>query len=157
MATNDLKMSFAASATTVISNAATIADGDVVGNDTTLDNSTGLYPLATATLYCPDSWLTTAPTDGTTVDLYMVRQEVDSTNHDTDETTSTDPKNAEYVGSFLVTGAGTSGAFRKTIVVSLTGVQSANYYIQNNTAQTINYSATSITVKIHPFTWVPAT
>ena len=153
----ELKMSFAASATTVVDNGATITNGSVVGNDATLDNSTNLYPLATATLYLPDSWLTTAPTDGTTVDLYMVKQDVDSTSADTDETTTTDPKNADYAGSFLVTGGGTSGAFRKTIIISLTGVKKANFYIDNGTGQTINYSATNQTVKIHPFTWVPAT
>jgi hypothetical protein len=154
---NEAQMKFSSAATTVISeSAADITSGAVNGGDTELDNSTDLYPLATATLYLPDGWVTTAPVDGETVDLYMVRKDVDGINNDSDETTTTEPENAEYVGSFLCTGGAVGVAFRKTITISLTGVKAADFYIENSTSYSLDYNATAITVKVHPFTFAPA-
>ena len=73
---NEAKMVFATSATTVISQTATVADGEVVGGDTELDNSTDLYPLATAVIDITDTF---GGTPAGTINLYMLRGEVDGT------------------------------------------------------------------------------
>ena len=43
----------------------------------------------------------------------------------------------------------------KPIVISLEGVQKAQFYILNSTGQPISYSATPTTVKITPFSYMP--
>ena len=70
------------SATTCISLTASLTNGNVAGGTTVLDNSTTLYPFAVATFNNPDTF-GAAPTDKSTVDLYMVRQDVDGTSDDT--------------------------------------------------------------------------
>lgn len=150
---NETKMAFAASSTTVVSSAAAISDGNVAGGTAILDNSTDLYPFATATLSVPDTFAA-APTDRSTVDLWMVRQDVDGTNDDTSTPTGTDVEAAELVGSFLVYD--TDEAQRNTITISLNGVQKANFYIKNNTGQALSYTSNPITVKVHPFTYKAA-
>jgi hypothetical protein len=160
---NEAQMKFAATSTTVISMAVDITDttntytGQTSVTTTELNNSVNLYPLATATIYLPDGWLTTAPTDGTTIDLYMTRNDVDSTNDDAPVPASSDLQGAEYVGSFLVSNQTAGTAYRKTITISLVGVKKAFFYIKNNTGQTMDYVATAMTVKVHPFTYAPAT
>ena len=155
---NEAKMAFAASATTVINRAETITSTYVVGGDTELDNSTNLYPLATATIEVTDTF-GAAPTGS--IDLFMVRGDTDGTSDDTslgyaakqvsDAETST--YNAEYVGSFVPT---TDAAYRKTITISLSGVKKAKFYIKNSTGTTLVYSSNPITVKVLPFSYAPA-
>jgi len=150
---NEVQMAFA-SATTVISLTAALSDGNVAGGTTILDNSTNKYPLATATLDVPDTFAA-APDDRSTVDLYMVRQNVaGGTDDDTSAPASTDVEAAEYVGSFLIYD--TDEAQRNTIVISLAGVSSAYFYIMNNCGQALSYSSNAITVKILPYTFAPA-
>jgi len=149
---NQAKMVFA-SATTCISLTATLNNGSVGGGTTILDNSTNLYPLATAELYVPDTFAA-APTDRSTVDLYMVRYNVSGgTDDDTSAPTGTDVEAAEYVGSFLIYD--TDEAQRNTIVISLAGVNAAHFYIKNSCGQNMTYSSNAITVKIMPFTFGP--
>ena len=76
-----MKMQFG-SATTVISQAATLANGSNTYNGLTgctmtqLDNSTDLYPFARAVLGVPDTFAA-APTAGSTIDLYMIVDDID--------------------------------------------------------------------------------
>jgi hypothetical protein len=160
---NEAKMVYATTATTVISLA---GDGlvdaevtyDALSNLTqlNLDNSVLNYPLATATFYTANGWQTSAPTDGSTFDLYMVRYDTDGTDDDTPLPITTDLQGAEYVGSFSVSNQTYTAAYRKTITISLAGVKTARFYVMNNTGKTVEYTATPITVKVLPFTYGPA-
>lgn len=145
---NEQKMSFD-SATTCISLTSSLVDGNVAGGTTELDNSTNLYPLASATFNNPDTF-GAAPTDNSTINLYMVRNDTDGTSDDTSTPSGTDIEAAELVGSFIIYN--NDEEQRNTFVFSLLGVKKANFYIKNNTGQTITYSSNAITVKITPFT-----
>lgn len=138
------------SATTVISLTAALSNGNVAGGTTLLDNSTDLYPFARAVLDVPDTFAG-APTNLSTVDLYMVRQDVDGTSDDTSAPTSADVEAAEYVGSFLIYD--TDEQQRRTINIDLHGVTKAYFYIFNNTGQALSYTSNPITVKITPFSY----
>lgn len=141
------------SPTTVISLTSSLSNGNVAGGSTVLDNSSDLYPFAVATFNNPDTF-GAAPTNNSTVDLYLVRQDVDSTSDDTAVPATTDVESAEYVGSFLIYD--TDEEQRKTITISLHGIQKAHFYIFNNTGQTITYSSGAITVKVTPFSYQDA-
>ena len=154
---NNAIMVFDGTPTTVISTTGTIADGvfsvaSTNATHTEFDNSTDLWPLAIATLSIVDTFAA-APDANSTVDLYMIRQDVDSTNDVTPPTTS-DKKGAVYMGSFPIYD--TDEAQYQQIVTSLAGVQKAKFSILNNTGQTISYSAGN-TVKIEGFTYTPST
>lgn len=145
---NEQKMAFASS-TTCISLTTSLSDGNVAGGTTELDNSTNLYPLATAVFNNPDTF-GAAPDDRSTIDLYMVRNDTDGTSDDTSAPTGTDVEGAEYVGSFVIYN--TDEEQRNSFTFSLLGVEKADFFIKNNTGQTITYSSGAITVKIAPFT-----
>ena len=155
---NNAMMVFA-SATTCISQTATVADGEVVGGDTELDNSKNLYPLATAVIEITDTF---GATPSGTIDLYMVRGDTDGTSNNTalgyaalsTTNSQTDPEYAEYVGSYA---PDVDEAYRDAITISLSGVKQAKFYIMNNTGQNLVYSSNAITVKITPFTFTPST
>ena len=156
----ELKMVFG-SATTVISHAATLANaantysGLTGCTMTQLDNSTTLYPYARAVLDIPDTFAA-APTAGSTVDLYMTQEDVDSTSDETPVPGATDIVNlAKFVGSFVLDNQDV--ATRKAITISLEGVQKGQFYILNSSGQTISYSTNPTTVKVTPFSYVPAT
>ena len=146
------------SATTCISQTATVADGEVVGGQTELDNSTNLFPLATAVIDIADTF-GAAPTGP--IDLYVVRGDVDGTSDGTALgyaalTTSdnqTDPEYAERLGAWT---PDVDEAYRDTITISLLGIKKGKFYIMNNTGTTLVYSSNTITVKITPFTFEPA-
>lgn len=139
-------------ATEVISTTATVADGEVVGGQTEFDNSTGLHGAAVAVINIPDTF---GATPNGSIDLYMVRAEIDSTNDGTAlgyaalTTTDniTDPEYAELVGSFY---PDVDEAYRDHCTISLLGVKKAKYYIHNNTGTTLVYSASAITLDIIP-------
>jgi len=145
---NEQKMAFA-SATTVISLTASVTDDNIGGGTTELDNSTDLYPLAIAVFNNPDTF-GAAPDDRSTVDLYMVRNDTDGTDDDTSAPTGTDVEGAELVGSFVIYDADEEQ--RNSFTFSLLGVKKADFYIKNNTGQSIVYSSGAITVKVTPFT-----
>lgn len=151
MATNDLKWT-ETSSTTCISLTASVTNGNMAGGTTILDNSTNKYVWATATFNNPDAW-GGVPTNNSTVDLYMVKHDVDGTSDETAAPTGTDPESADLVGSFKIYDANEEQ--RKTFVFSLLGVSSAHFYIRNNTGQTITYTSSPITVKIKPITVAP--
>jgi len=155
---NDAIMVFASSATTVVTQTATVADGEVVGGDAELDNSTDLFPLATAVIGIPDAF---GGTPAGAISLFMVRGDVDGTSDGTAlgyaalDTThnQTDPEYAEFVGSW---NPDVNEAYIDTITISLAGVKKGKFYIQDETGQTLVYSASAITVKIHPFSFTPS-
>jgi hypothetical protein len=151
------KMVFGSS-TTVISHAATLASGANTYSGlsgctmTQLDNSL-LYPHAKAVLNITDTF-SAAPTAGTSVDLYMTHDDVDGTTDETPLPGATDILyNATYVGSFILDNQDVATV--KAIIISLHGVQKAQFYILNNSGVTISYASTAITVKITPFSYEP--
>ena len=144
---------------TVISHAATLASGanTYTGMSgctmTQLDNSTLRYGYAKAILSIPDTFAA-APTAGGTVDLYLTEDDIAGTSDETPVPGATDITFlAKYVGSFIVDNQDV--AHLKPIVISLTGVKKAQFYIGNSTGQQISYSATATTVKITPFSYAP--
>jgi hypothetical protein len=145
---NEQKMSFG-SATTVISLTSTLGNGNVAGGTTELDNSSTLYPYALAVLDVPDTF-GAAPTNYSSVDLLMVRNAVDGANNDTSSPSGTDIEGAELAGIFVIYD--TDEQQRNSQVISLLGVKKANFYIRNNSGQSLIYSSNPITVKITPFT-----
>ena len=157
---NELQMVFA-STTTVLSHAATLTTTDWTFSGkagttmTPLDNSTNKYPYAKAVLGIPDT-LSAAITAGSTVDLYMTEEDIDGASDETPvPATSQSPTTlAKYVGSFVLDDQDV--AYIKPIVISLEGVQRANFYILNNTSASLTYTSNPITVKITPFTYKPA-
>jgi hypothetical protein len=155
---NETKMVFG-SATTVISLAAALANaantysGLTGCTMTQLDNSTNLYPLARAVLGIPDT-LAAAPTAGATVELYMTLEDIDGTSDETPVPASSDVIYlARLVGTFTVDDQDV--AYIKPIVISLEGVQKAQFYIRNQTGQQLSYVSNAITVKVTPFTYGP--
>lgn len=155
---NELKQIYG-SATTVISHAATLASGANTYSGLTgctmaqLDNSTLDYPYARAVLGIPDTFAA-APTAGGTVDLYMSMEDIDSTSDETPLPGASDVDYlAKYVGSFVVDNQDV--AYIKPIIISLLGVEKAQFYIKNSAGQQISYSSNPITVKITPFTLAP--
>lgn len=145
-------------ATTAISQTATVADGEVVGGDTEFDNSTGLHGFAVAQIDIADSF-GAAPTGP--IDLYMVRADLIGSEEGTalgyaQLTTTdnqTDPEYAEWVGSW---NPDVDEAYRDFLNISLLGVAKAKFYIQNNTGTTLDYTSNAITVDIIPISQVDA-
>lgn len=155
----EMKMVFG-SATTVISHAAALGNnantysGLTGCTMTQLDNSTNLYPYARAVLGIPDTFAA-APTAGATVDLYLTMDDIDSTSDETPVPAATDILYlAKYVGSFVLDNQDVANI--KPIIISLEGVQKAQFYILNSSGQQISYSSNPTTVKITPFTYAPA-
>jgi hypothetical protein len=144
------------SAVSVISTATDIAAGNFSGAPaatfTNADAAVPGAPYAKAMAEFPD-WAA-APVLGTTVDLYGVLKDVDSTDDDTDAPATTVNGGARYFGSWIV--AATDALQRRTITISLLGIteeMSVDFYIKNGTAQNMNNDAgTSCIVKITPFT-----
>jgi hypothetical protein len=156
---NELKQVYG-STTTVISHAATLASGANTYNGLTgctmaqLDNSTLNYPYARAVLGIPDTFAA-APTAGGTVDLYMSMDDIDGTSDETPLPGASDVDYlAKYVGSFPMDNQDVAQI--KPIVISLLGVQKAQFYIKNSAGQQISYSSSATTVKITPFTLAPS-
>lgn len=150
----DLAFKLDTTTTTVVSVAANIANGNVAGNNTVLDNSTLKYPAILATLYV-SGW-SVAPTANSVVELWMTRQDVDGTADDTagsgvsstpgspSGTTSSD--GAELVGVFPV--AASSSPQRVSRLFRLRSAGKARFFVRNQTGQTITAGAgTELTVK----------
>ena len=143
------KMLFSTTTTTVIDLTADLTNNNVGGGSALLDNSTELYPYAVAVFNNPGTFAA-APTNNSTVNLYAVLQDVDSTSDDTAAPSSTDVESAEFLGAFPIYD--TDEEQRKTIIISLHGIRKAYFYIENKTGQTITGSGSHIYVKITPFT-----
>jgi len=143
-------------AQTVFDSSTDIASTNFSAASTAFDNtSDAAYPyapLAVVMAEFPD-WAA-APTDLSTIDLYMVRQDVDSTDDDTTTPATTDTEGAEYCGSFVLNND--DELQRKTIVISLTGVKKCLFYIKNNSGQNMNNDGgTNFIMKVTPFTYEP--
>lgn len=150
---NELKQVYA-SATTVISCAAAISNANGTDNShaTQLDNSND-YPYALAVLNITDTFAA-APGAGSSIDLYMVRDDVDGTTDETPIPSTTDMFYlASFMGSWILDNQDV--AVVKTIVIDLRGVRKARFFIWNNSGQQISYTSTATTVKITPFTVAP--
>lgn len=153
---NELKMVFSGTTTTVISLAATLANAanTTTSEATQLDNSTELYPYGLAVLNITDTFAA-APTAGSTIDLYMVLDDVDGTTDETPVPASSDILYlAKPVGSWVMDNQ--DAATVKATTISLHGVKKARFFLYNNCGQQISYSSTATTVKITPFSYVPA-
>lgn len=160
MANNAIQI-FDGTPTEVIAQTANIADGEVVGGDAVFDNTTDLWPMATATLFV--TGFGTAPTG--TIDLYCMKGNVGSGSEDEDaggiaySTTLTTTDNEtqtsglHYLGSFSFDDADTGNA-RQAITISLMGVKEAYFYIDNNSGYELTQP---VTVDIEGFTFTPST
>ena len=144
---------FSTTTTTVIDLTADLTNGNVAGGTTLFDNSTDLYTYALAVFNNPGSF-GAAPTDNSTVNLYAVLQDVDSTADDTAAPTSTDVESAQFMGAFPIYD--TDEEQRKTIVIDLFGIRKCYFYIKNMCGQTITGSGSHIYVKITPFDPFPS-
>lgn len=150
---NELQIKLGAATTTVINLTADLTNNSVAGGTTLLDNSTEKYPRALAVFNNPGTF-SAAPTNLSTVNLYMVRQDVDGTSDDTSAPTGADIEAAEWVGTFPMYD--TDEEQRVTIEIDLRGALKAYFYIENKTNVTITGAASNIYVKITPFTYAPA-
>jgi len=143
---------------TVISHAATLANGantytGLSGCTMTELNNSSAYPYARAVLNITDTFAA-APTAGGGVELWMMRNDVDSTTDCTPVPAVSDLAIAESVGWFPI--AAQDVAHIVSIIISLEDVVKANFFIKNACGQTISYASTATTVKITPFTHGPA-
>jgi hypothetical protein len=144
---------FFGTAQTVINTATDIAANNFSGAPSaTFDNTTDAavpyaeYALAMAEF--PD-WAA-APVAGTVVELWGVLLNTDSTDDDTDVPATTASGGARYFGAWVIAAA--DALQRRTIVISLLGVQQVDFYIKNGTAQNMNNDGgTSCVVKVTPF------
>lgn len=152
MATATPKQIFG-STTTVINTATDIAAGNFSGApaatfDNTTDSTVPNAPYAKVVGSFPD-WAA-APVAGTTVELWGLLQDVDSTSDDTQAPATTVNGGARLFGSFPISAD--DALQRRTIVISLLGVEKVDFYIKNTTAQNMNNDAgTNAIVKVTPF------
>jgi hypothetical protein len=152
MATTAVRQLFG-TAQTVINTAVDIAAGNFGATTTTFDNtSDAAYPyalFAEAMMEAPD-WAA-APVAGTTVELWGVLKDTDSTDDDTDAPSGTAAGGARYFGSWVIAAA--DALQRRTITIDLTGCRFVDFYTRNGTAQNMNNDGgTNHVVKITPFT-----
>jgi len=150
---NDLIQKFSASTTTVIDLTADLSNNNVGGGSALLDNSTELYPYAIAVFNNPGTF-GAAPTNNSTVNLYAVLQDVDSTSDDTAAPTGADVESARFMGAFPIYDMDEEQ--RVSIDISLTGIRKAYFYIENKCGQTITGTGSHIYVKITPYTVTPS-
>jgi len=141
---------------TVITTTGTVANGifTVAGTNATLtefDNSSDLWPDAVATLSIPDTFVA-APDAGSTIDLYLFKQDVDGTLDEIPPTT-TSAEGAHYVGSFKITANDVNNPQQFTF--SMYGIRKCKFAFQNNSGQTMSFSA-GATVKVEGLTLKPS-
>jgi len=156
---NELKQVFNGSSTTVISLAASLTSASNTYSGlgsctmTQLDNSTLGYLYARMVLGIPDTFAA-APTAGGTVDLYMTQDDIDGTSDETPAPASSDIIYlAQWVGSWVVDNQDVANI--KPIIINMLGVQKAQFYIANNTGQTVSYTSNPTTVKATLFSVMP--
>lgn len=154
-----IKHKYASASTTVISHAATLANGANTYSGltgctmTTLDNSTDKYPHLRAVLDIPDTFAA-APTAGSVINLYMTANNVDGTSDETPLPGATDVIYlAKWIGAFRMDNQDV--ATRKALIImdALAGIESAEFYVENQCGQTLSYTSNPITVKVQPFTF----
>jgi hypothetical protein len=148
---NELKQVYG-SATTVIDLTADLTNTSVAGGTAALDNTTNNYPWALAVFSAPGTF-SAAPTNLSTVNLYMVRQNTEGTDEDTATPTGSDVESAQFVGAFLIYDS--DEVQRVSIVIDIAGVTNALFYIENKTGVTITGNSSHIYVKVTPFSYAP--
>jgi len=136
------------------------ADDEIVGGSAVFDNTSDLWPLATATLFITDFG---ADPSGGTVNLYCMKGNVGSGAEDEDaggityglslpaSGSETQTAGLHYMGSFDF--AVDTGAQRRAITISLVGIKEAYFYIKNTTGTTLGQP---YTVDIEGFTYTPS-
>lgn len=154
---NAAKMVFG-TAQTVFDSATDIASGNFSAASTEYNNTNDAAypyaPMAVVMAEFPD-W-GAAPTDLSTVDLYMVRNDTDGTDDDTAAPSGTDPESAEYCGSFVLHN--TDELQRVTITISTIGVKKCYFYVKNGSGQNMNNDGgTNFIMKVTPMTFEPTT
>lgn len=140
-------------AITVINTAVDIAASNFSGApaaefDNTTDAAVPYARWAVAMGEFPD-WAA-APVAGTLIELWGVLKDVDGTDDDTDAPSGTASNGARFFGAWVIDDV--DALQRRTITISLLGVQKVDFYIRNGTAQNMNNDAgTNCVVKITPF------
>jgi len=140
-------------AQTVIDTSTDIASLNFSGSPAAEFNNTNdaTVPYAThaiAMAEFPD-WAS-APVAGTVVELWGLLKDVDGADDDTQAPASTASGGARYFGSFVMSAD--DALQRRTITISLLGVQKVDFYIKNGTAQNMNNDGgTNCVVKVTPF------
>jgi hypothetical protein len=115
--------------------------------DNTTDAAVPYAEYAVATAVFPD-WGGT-PVAGTLMELWGLLKDVDGTDDDTNAPSATESWGARYFGSFIV--GGVDALQRRTITISMLGVQKVDFYIKNGTAQNLNNDGgTNMLVKVTP-------
>jgi hypothetical protein len=116
----------------------------------TNDGSVPYATHANAMLECD---FASAPAAGAVVELWAMLLNVDSTDDDTDVPASAASGGGRFLGAWPM--AASAGLQRRTIVISLEGVNEAEFYVKNSTAVAMdNDGGTSaLVVKITPFTY----
>lgn len=156
---NELKQVFNGSSTTVISLAAALNSAANTYSGMSgctmaqLDNSTLGYLYARMVLGMPDTFAA-APTAGGTIDLYMTQDDIDGTSDETPAPAASDILYlATWVGSWVVDNQDVANI--KPIIISMLGVQKAQFYIANNCGQQTSYTSNPLTVKATLFSVMP--
>ena len=149
----------AGSSTTVISRASTLTNTSYTWSTgttmTDLDNSTNLYPHLRAVLSVPDAF-SAAPSAGGYVGLYMLKLNVDGTSDELPAPDGTALKGAQWIGSFPIQVYDTAALVAIDCPNVLRGITAAQFFIENRTGVTLDYSSNAITVKVTPYTFKPA-
>lgn len=144
---------FFGTAQTVINTTADIAAGTFSGApaatfDNTIDALVPYARYAQVMVEFPD-WAA-APAAGSLIELWGVLVDTDGTDDDTDAPSGSSSKGARCFGAFAI--ADVDALQRRTITVSLLGVQKVNFYLRNGTAQNLNNDGgTACVVKVTPF------
>jgi hypothetical protein len=116
--------------------------------DNTTDSAVPYARFALAMAEFPD-WAA-APVAGTVIELWGVLIDTDGTDDDTDAPSGTAAGGARFFGAWVIAAA--DALQRRTITISLLGVQKVDFYIRNGTAQNMNNDAgTNCVVKVTPF------
>jgi hypothetical protein len=154
-----VKFKYAASSTTCISLAASLANdanthsGHTGITQTALDNSTDKYPHARFVLEVPETFAA-APSAGAWFDIWMTENDIDGTSDETPVPGATDIESlAIRVGSILIDNQDVAQRKPLRVLGILAGVNSALFYVRNKTGQATTYSSTPLTLKVTPFTF----
>jgi hypothetical protein len=146
-----------ASTTTAISLAASLANGANTHSghsgitQTPVNNSTDKYPHARFVLEVPETFAA-APSAGAYFDIWMTANDIDGTSDETPVPGANDIADlATYIGFISIDNQDV--AQRKPLVVHgcLAAVESAQFYVRNQTGQSTSYTSTPLTLKVTPF------
>ncbi len=154
-----VKWKMASSATTVVSLAASLANGGNTHSghsgitQTALDNSTDKYPHAKFVLNIPETFAA-APSAGAYFDIWMTENDIDGTSDETPVPGATDIADiARYVGTIKIDNQDVANLKPLIVHNCLATVGAALFYVRNQSGQATTYSSTALTLKVTPFTY----